>query len=97
MQYCNLYFQRISNNNNYLPDFERLRDERRLLERDLRERDLDLLPVDERLRRPLRPPRRSSTNLIRRPFNSVSSNFSTAFFISDKDANSTTLMIRRKK
>lgn len=78
-------------------DFERLRDLERDLDdlRDLdlerlRERDLDL-ELEERERpRPL-PPRLSSIKRIRRPFNSVSSSFSIAVFISDNDANSTTL------
>lgn len=62
------------------------------LERErLRERDLDRL-LDERDLRPPPPPRRlSSINLIRRPFKSVSSNFSIAVFMSASVANSTTL------
>lgn len=84
-----------------LRDFERLRDDlerERLCERD-RER---LLEDRERPPRPLPPaplprppPRLSSTNRTRRPFNSVSSNFSMAFFISETEANSTTPSLRR--
>uniref|UniRef100_A0A182PV94 Acid phosphatase n=1 Tax=Anopheles epiroticus TaxID=199890 RepID=A0A182PV94_9DIPT len=78
-----------------LRDFERLRDERRERERDRdrrRERDLERLLEDLERPRPFRPLRpRSSTRRMRRPFNSVSSSFSIAVFISDKVANSTTL------
>jgi len=64
------------------------RDLDRDLERDfdrLLLRDLDLLLdlEDDRERLPPRPRPRSSTNRIRRPFSSVSSNFSTAAFKSE--------------
>lgn len=77
-----------------LRDLERLRDERRERERErLRERDLERLLDDRERPRPLPPPlrRRSSTKRTLRPFNSVSSNFSIAVFISASVANSTTL------
>lgn len=65
---------------------ERLRDRER--ERLLDERDRPRPPP---LLAPARPPRRSSIKRTRRPFSSVSSNFSMAFFMSDNEANSTTL------
>lgn len=82
-------------------DLERLRDFDLERERLLRLRDRErerLLDERERRPRPLSPPRppplrRSSTRRMRRPFKSVSSSFSIAVFISDKDANSTTLII----
>lgn len=78
---------------------ERLRERDRDLERErdlLLDRDRDLLRLlDERERLPPAPPprRRSSTKRIRRPFNSLSSSLSIAFFISVLVANSTTLEI----
>ncbi len=75
-----------------LRDLEWLLDERLDLERLLRLRERDRLRLlEERLRRRPSLLRRSSIKRMRRPFNSESSNFSTAFFMSDAEANSTTL------